>query len=165
MNLGGLRERWVAAPVPDGPDLRVVAERPGHSTGTYLIALALSVLFLVLFGLAVFHTVLIGAQGRLDELDSRIESEQDLQHRLRLELAELESPERIVDAATNDLGMVPPGEVVWLAPAGDGSTSSEPDDGRTSGAGETDGPGTGSSPGGSGGSEMAAPGGAGGGDR
>jgi cell division protein FtsL len=156
MNLGGLRERWVTAPVPDGPDLRVVVERPGHSAGTYLVALALSILFLVLFGLAVFHTVLIGAQGRLDELDAQIEAQQDRQLRLRLQLAELESPERIVDAATDDLGMVPPGEVVWLAP---------PDAGATSGAGETDGPGTGSSPGGSGGSEMAAPGGAGGGDR
>ncbi len=112
MNLAGLRERWVVGPSPDGPDLRVVAERSGHSTGTYLVALAMSLLFLVLFGLAVFHTVLIGAQDQLDGLDARIEAEQDRQHRLRLRLAELESPERIVEVATGDLGMVAPDEVV-----------------------------------------------------
>lgn len=148
MNLAGLRERWVVGPSPDGPDLRVVAERSGHSTGTYLVALAMSLLFLVLFGLAVFHTVLIGAQDQLDGLDARIEAEQDRQHRLRLRLAELESPERIVEVATGDLGMVAPDEVVWLSPVE--GTTPPADDGRPAGGpsdAEVDG----------GGSEVAGP--------
>lgn len=109
----------VRRPTPDPSeraDLRVVEEQPRWSWATYLSVLSLSLLFLVLFGLAVFHTVLVGAQGRLDRLDERIEAETQRQHDLRLQVAQLESPERVVERARNDLGMVTPDDVIWLSP-------------------------------------------------
>ena len=104
------------SPAHDRVDLRVVEEQPRWSWVTYLTVLVLSLLFLTLFGLAVFHAVLVGAQGRLDALDERIEAETRRQHDLRLQVAELESPQRIVAKARDDLGMVTPDDVIWLSP-------------------------------------------------
>lgn len=118
MNLAGL-PRWWSTPTVDGPDLRVVEERTSaRPAATMLAALGLSILFIVLFGLAVFHTVLISAQSRLDRLDQRIAAEEARRDELRLEVAELESPVRIVETARDELGMVTPPEVVWLTPDG-----------------------------------------------
>jgi cell division protein FtsL len=72
--------------------------------------------FVALFGVAVCHALLIQNQASVDELDRRVAAEQARYEQLRLEVAELESPQRITTEAQNDLGMVPAGETMWLTP-------------------------------------------------
>lgn len=88
-------------------------------------------LFTALFGVAVSHALLIEGQLRLDRLDQQVAEEQSRYERLRLDVAELESPERIL-ADAQQMGMVPPDQVVWLTP--DQATSAgagAPDSGAT----------------------------------
>jgi cell division protein FtsL len=72
-------------------------------------------LFGALFGVAVSHALLIEGQLRLDRLDEEVAEEQARYERLRLDVAELESPERIL-ADAQQMGMVPPEDVTWLTP-------------------------------------------------
>lgn len=76
-----------------------------------------------LFGIAVFNVLLTQGQARLNAIDERAASQQDRYERLRLEVAQLESPERVVAAAQERLGMVPPASVTYLAPGGPTSDS------------------------------------------
>lgn len=107
-------------PRPARPALRVV---PGHQrrgvVGT-VVALTVLALFASLFGLAVFHTMLVEGQSTVDDLDDRLVVAESETERLRLQIAELESPERILTVATEDLGMVPPDDVVQLTAESDG---------------------------------------------
>lgn len=78
---------------------------------------AISVLaLLVLFGIVGFQALIVRNQGAIDSLDDRIEEATRANQRLRLAVAELESPERIREAAITALGMVEPDEVVYLEP-------------------------------------------------
>jgi cell division protein FtsL len=72
--------------------------------------------FVALFGVAASHALLIQNQANVDELDSRVAAEQARYEELRLEVAQLESPQRISTEAQQTLGMVPAGEVEWLTP-------------------------------------------------
>src|SRR5207237_7250034 len=69
-----------------------------------------------LFSVAAFHVVLTQNQFRLDQLRSRAGTEQARYQRLRLKVAELESPDRIVATAQSRLGMVQAPSIVFLAP-------------------------------------------------
>lgn len=71
-----------------------------------------------LFGLVASHVLLTQGQFRLDRLKSRAEVEHARYQRLRLQVAELESPSRIVATAQERLGMVPPPSVTYLSPTG-----------------------------------------------
>lgn len=84
------------------------------------VALVLSSLLAVagLFGIAVFHVLITQSQFRLEQLEARATQEQARYERLRLRVAELESPARVVAAAQERLGMVPPPGVRYLSPAG-----------------------------------------------
>lgn len=105
---------------PKRPELRVVEPpakdrlRPAR-VGT----IAGAVLFLALFGLAAFQTVLIRAQDRLDTLNREVEEQTEIAHQLELELAELQSPERIAQVARDRLGMIAPHTVTFLEPSPD----------------------------------------------
>lgn len=105
--------------------LRVVApnersrRRLTPATGVLLTAL----LFAVLFAIAIAHTVLVQGQIRLDELDAQLTVEQARYQELRKEVAEMESPARVVEAA-QALGMVAPDDLVYLQP--DASAASLP---------------------------------------
>lgn len=104
------------------PQLEVVrAERLAEAARRRLVrrlALAATVAgALCLFGVVVAHVVLTQNQFRLDELRAQSSSEQAEYDRLRLEVAELESPRRIVDEAQQRLGMITPSTVVYLAPS------------------------------------------------
>ena len=57
-------------------------------------------------------------QAELDRLADQADQEQARFQRLRLEVAQLESPERIVAVAQEKLGMVPPAGVTYLSPSG-----------------------------------------------
>ena len=72
--------------------------------------------FVALFGVAASHALLIQNQANVDRLDDRVAEEQARYEELRLEVAQLESPQRIATEAQQTLGMVPPGEVEWLTP-------------------------------------------------
>jgi cell division protein FtsL len=110
-------------PRRDGGDrtdhLRVVRPaRPGWGlrlstrAGVVLTVLA----FAALFAVAACHALLIERQARVDDLDAEVAEEQARYEELTLQVAELRSPDRIRTEATERLGMVPAGEVVWLTP-------------------------------------------------
>jgi hypothetical protein len=71
--------------------------------------------FVGLFAVAACHALLIERQSSIDELETRVAEEQARYEELSLDVAELESPERIRTEAI-ERGMVPAGEVVWLTP-------------------------------------------------
>lgn len=116
------------APAPRGrpteskpPRLRVLTEPELSARGkrrrARLLAAAFSVIIVGgLFGLAVFNVMLAQGQAKLNGLEERATAQQLQYERLRLEVAQLQSPERVVAAAQERLGMVPPAEVIYLTP-------------------------------------------------
>ena len=93
-----------------------------------------------LFALVASHVVLTQGQFRLDRLRSRATAEEARYQRLRLQVAELESPSRIVATAQERLGMVPPPSVTYLSPTGatSGPAAASPPPGPESAAGDDD---------------------------
>ena len=89
----------------------------------------------LLFALAAFHAVLVSGQVRLDDLEARVADAQARYAAARLEVAELEAPDRIVAEATR-IGMVEPPTVTYLAPSGAVAAPSEPAPEEASGAGD-----------------------------
>jgi cell division protein FtsL len=108
---------------PARPALRVV--KPGELSPRVrrrragaAAVVALLVVFGGLFGLAVCQAVMAQNQMRLDRLGREVADAQARYQRLRFQVAQLESPERIVAAAQERLGMVPPATVRYLSPSG-----------------------------------------------
>lgn len=101
------------------PELRVV-EGQGEGTRRRLVpavvAMAGVVFFASLLGLAVFHVFLVQSQSTIDGIDQQIGQARAATEDLRLELAELESPERIQSFAQTELGLVGPSDVIMLQP-------------------------------------------------
>jgi cell division protein FtsL len=117
--------------------LRVVppTERPRRRLTPRAAVALTGAVFATLLAVAVAQTVLVSAQVRLDRLDSELAAEQARYQQLRKDVATLESPARIVDAA-HAQGMVSPLDLVYLQPpameptaphgdAGDAGTASE----------------------------------------
>jgi len=71
-----------------------------------------------LLGLVTSHVALAQGQFRLDKLQQQAGEQQAHYERLRLQVAQLESPSRVVAAAQERLGMVPPPGVTYLSPSG-----------------------------------------------
>ncbi len=82
-------------------------------------------LFVTLFLVAIAHTVLVQGQIRLDGLDAQLTTEQARYQELRTEVAEMESPARVVSAA-EALGMVAPQDLVYLQPGAADPRPAEP---------------------------------------
>jgi cell division protein FtsL len=128
--------RPLPRPLGPGQDrdrhLRVVPprRRPGLGlrlsprTGVVLTVL----LFVALFGVAVSHALLIEGQAKVDDLDQQVAAEQARYEELRRDVAELESPQRILGEATGKLGMVPTVNPVWLSPDEPAPTDDLPND-------------------------------------
>lgn len=74
------------------------------------------IVIVALFTLAAMHALLIGGQIRLDASERAVASETEEIRTLRLRVAELESPGRVLDVARERLGMVEPSEVGYLLP-------------------------------------------------
>jgi cell division protein FtsL len=112
--------------------LRVVApaERVRRRLSPATAVLATLMVFAVLFAVAVSQTVLVQGQGRLDDLDAQLTTEQARYQELRLAVSQLESPTRIV-AAAHERGMVTPDDLVYLQPPASDLAAAE-------GAGEPD---------------------------
>lgn len=82
------------------------------------MAVTLLVSLVAIFGLAGFHVFLVQSQFQLEQLEQQVEQQRSEFERLRLEATRLSSPERILDIARNELGMVDPEIVTHLtAPA------------------------------------------------
>jgi hypothetical protein len=96
--------------------LRVVDEpaRALRTLPTFVLSVALA--FVIAFAVVACQVLLVQGQERLDTLESGIAAERGRHQELRLQVAGLESPARIVAAAT-ELGMVTPPEVLYLTPA------------------------------------------------
>jgi cell division protein FtsL len=107
-----------ATTAPPRRHLRVVPpernRRPRLSPALGVVAT--TVVFVGLFALAVVHTLLVQGQIHLDQLDAEVAEQQASYQRLRLDLGQLESPERIVAEAESRLGMVSPDDVMYLSP-------------------------------------------------
>lgn len=84
-----------------------------------------ALLFLALFALAAFQTVLIRAQDRLDDLNRDVTEQTELDRQLQLQLADLQSPERIAHAARDRLGMIAPNTVTFLEPRPSDETNAQ----------------------------------------
>jgi hypothetical protein len=80
------------------------------------------VVFAVLFAVAGAHTLIAQGQIRLDGLDEQVRTEQARYQSLAKEVAQMESPARIV-AAAEAQGMVTPQDLVYLQP----HTAAHPD--------------------------------------
>ena len=100
------------------PELQVVPKARRRLRTGPTIFLGGLITFAIAFALVVAQAMLVQGQQRLDDLDVRINEATRRQQELRLQVAELESPARIVAAATTDLGMVPPAGVTYLTPSG-----------------------------------------------
>lgn len=70
-----------------------------------------------LFALAAFNAMLVSGQGRLDSLERRVAEAQSQYSTNRLKVAQLESPDHVVQAAQQRLGMVPPPGITYLSPS------------------------------------------------
>ena len=117
------RPRPLRAPAPppqpkQRPSLEVVPKRRRRLRTGPTVFLGGLLAFVIAFALVVAQAMLVQGQQRLDQLDVRINEATRRQQELRLQVAQLESPARIVDAATTDLGMVPPPGVTYLTPSG-----------------------------------------------
>ena len=109
-----------------GQHLRPV-ERPRPKRSPAVPALVgVGMVVVALLGLAGMHAVLIGGQVRLDAMRSDVAAETEAIRRLELRVAELESPDRVLDVARDRLGMVLPTEVGYLLPVGLDGVPAEP---------------------------------------
>jgi cell division protein FtsL len=84
-----------------------------------------------IFGAAIFHVLLIQSEFRLDQINKEATKEEARYEKLRLDVAQLSAPERIVATAQQRLGMVVPPQVAYLmAPAtqDSGNPGADPDD-------------------------------------
>ncbi len=87
------------------------------TTSSIWSAVAVSVLagFFALLALAGFHSVLVNGQHGIDRLQDRLDAGREQAQVLRMEVARLESPDRILEVAQGRLRMVPPPARVYLA--------------------------------------------------
>ena len=69
-------------------------------------------------GLVVSHVSLAQGQFELEKLQEKAAAEQARYEQLRLQVARLESPSRVVATAQERLGMVAPPNVTYLSPTG-----------------------------------------------
>ena len=102
------------------PPLRLVevAPQPGRRLLTRFVTVLAGLLAAGgLFAVVCLHVLLTQGQAELDGLRTRAEAESARNRRLRVQVAELESPSRIVSAARERLGMAPPATVAYLPPA------------------------------------------------
>jgi hypothetical protein len=118
----------LAAALPDRSTRRAEAERPvlevvapaarrrrSWQVGT----VAGGLLFLAMFVIVGAQTLIVQQQRHIDDVNNRITAAEDQAEQLKMDLAELQSPERIVNEARDRLGMVQAPSPVYLLPGAD----------------------------------------------
>lgn len=110
---------------PAGPRHLEVVRRPVRSQAArrrrarVLVAAAIGALATVMFGLVYLHVVLAQRQIELDRMGTSLAAAQSRYQALRLQVAQLESPQQIISAAEGRLGMRPPASITYVTtPAG-----------------------------------------------
>lgn len=80
---------------------------------------------IVVFGLVYLHVVLAQRQFALDRATTKLSQQETQYQLLRLKVAQLEAPARIISTAEGTLGMREPSSVTYLkSPAGTATTGS-----------------------------------------
>jgi cell division protein FtsL len=110
----GLRVTPARPKVDERPALRVVPAARRRRWGILATA-ACAAVFAVMLGLTTFQARIAADQLQLDRLDHQVTDAQSRYEQLRLEVARLESPTRVV-AAAHELGMVQPETPIYLSP-------------------------------------------------
>lgn len=103
-------------PTDQGPGLKVVEPTRRRRRNWQVGTVAGLVLFVALFLIAGAQTLIVQQQGHLDGLNDKIDTAEQESERLRVEVAELQSPERIESEAETRLGMVRASTPVYLLP-------------------------------------------------
>lgn len=93
------------------------------------VVTAVALTLLSIFGLVAFNVFLVQSQFRLERVEQQADLERQEYERLRLEAARLSSPERILDIARQELGMVDPASITLLTVAGEGRPGDRPGEG------------------------------------
>lgn len=89
-----------------------------------LLMVAGVVAIAALLALAGVNAVLVSNQVRIDTLEQQVVDAQARHQALRLEVATLEAPQRVVSAATERLGMISPDTITYVQPAPEGTQPS-----------------------------------------
>jgi hypothetical protein len=84
-----------------------------------LVAGLCATIFVGLLGLTGVQVTLAQNQQRLDRANREVQEAKDYYDRLRLAVAKLQSPDYIVPAATDRLGMISAPSVAYLTPSAD----------------------------------------------
>ncbi len=113
---------------PARPRLTVASPPASRTNSRALLFVAVVGIVAAIAVVMVSQTLLVGSQGRLDGVQRQIQDQQEILERQRLTLAQLQSPERVVSAATERLGMVVPEGIVYLpgTPQADELIAEEP---------------------------------------
>lgn len=98
-----------------GRHLQIVTPTKRRSPAVPVL-FGVGIVLTALFALAVMHALMIGRQLQLDDMNRDLAAETESVERLRLRVAELEAPDRVLDVARERLGMVEPGEVGYVLP-------------------------------------------------
>jgi cell division protein FtsL len=120
--------------------LRLVESQARRRAGRRRLLVMLGIACVAFVGLALvgLHVLIAENQFRLDNLQQQAATEQASYEKLRLQVAELEAPARIVSQAEGRLGMVQPATVTYL-PAPTATTPTSTKGGRTTRAAGTTG--------------------------
>ncbi|HXW81711.1 MAG TPA: hypothetical protein VEJ84_19555 [Acidimicrobiales bacterium] len=135
---------YLGSPGPEGQEqrnhLRLIRQQESRRANRrrLLVSLGIACVAALCLGLVALHVLIAENQFRLDQLQQTASSEQESYERLRLQVAELEAPARIVSEAEGRFGMVQPGSVTYLpavsatsqatASAGNGTSAGAGDD-------------------------------------
>ena len=79
-----------------------------------IVSTAIAGIAVVFLALVALHVLIAENQFRLDNLQQQASVQQERYEKLRLEVAQLEAPARIVSVAEGKLGMRQPGSVTYL---------------------------------------------------
>lgn len=103
----------------DRPELRVVAPAARRRRSWQVGTVAGGLLFLAMFLIVGAQTLIVQQQRHIDDVNTRIAAAEEEAEGLKVDLAELQSPERIVGEAEDRLGMVQAPSPVYLQPRAD----------------------------------------------
>ena len=79
-----------------------------------IVSAAIAGIAVVCLALVALHVLIAENQFRLDRLEQQASTQQERYEKLRLQVAQLEAPARIVSVAEGTLGMRQPGSVTYL---------------------------------------------------
>jgi cell division protein FtsL len=78
------------------------------------VAIAFTVVFGSLLGIVALQTMIVQNRVDLDRVGRQLDEELEVNRRLRLEVIELESPDRVLELASDRLGMIRPSQRRYL---------------------------------------------------